>query len=165
MDSDQQTSTFVTASGGALADRMVDAAGRPMLLRSSGAARSRYYVSEGAAERIAADRLERHGVGLLQQLHLIDRTWLPVDVAKILRRIVVCPDCLVFQLDRPACITVWRASGHLRAHSTSADVLRLIETWLPQGVEIADAGWVLCLTVPRRTRSRKSRLISRVGQT
>jgi hypothetical protein len=160
MDSDQQTSRSVTAPGGAFAGVMVDAAGMPMSLRSSGTARSRYYVSHGSAERIAADRLERNAVALLQRLNLIGRIWFPEEIGQVLRRIVVCPDCLVFQLDRPACISVWRAHGRLRAHSSSADVLDLIAAWLPQGFEIADAGWVLCLTRPRRMRSRRPREIS-----
>jgi len=116
-----------------------------------------HYVSEGEAERIGAARVERNAVMLLQRLHLIGEGWRPRDLALILRRIVVCPDCLVFQLDRRACVAQWREQKRLPARAGMDEVLRAVASWLPEGCEMADVGWMLCLTSPRRSRPRRVR--------
>jgi hypothetical protein len=140
-----------TISGSILEGLLVDAAGKPMALRASRAARPRYYVSNEDGQRIAATRIERNVTDLLRRLRLAGGP--PHEVAKVLRRIVVCRDCLVYQLERRACVTRWRAQGLLSARPASADVLQLLGTWLPREYEVADVGWVLCLTV-RRPRTR-----------
>ncbi len=145
-----------------LSGLMVDAAGRPMVLRVPATARAvaqRVYISPPSAmpaERVGAARVERNVVVLLQHLHLLGETWSRHDVAQVLRRVVVFPDSLVFQLDRRACLAVWRARGRLQARSPFADVLRLIGTWLPPDLEISDVGWVLCIAARRRSRTRRT---------
>lgn len=156
MDSGQPISLLApeTMPGGALEGLLVDAAGRPMSLRASRVARPHYYVSEDDGQRIAATRIERNVVDLLQRLHLAGDVCEPLELIKVLRRIVVCRDCLVYQFERRACVSLWRAQGLLSARPASADVLRLLGPWLPRGYEIADVGWVLCLTSPRRSHPR-----------
>lgn len=145
-----------TISGGILEGLLLDAAGKPMSLRATRGARPRYYVSSEEEQRITATRIERNVVDLLQRLHLAAP---PHELGKVLRRIVVCHDSLVYQLERRACVTRWRAQGFLSARPASADVVGLLGTWLPRGFEVADVGWVLCLTSPRPRARRAERLV------
>ena len=119
------------------------------------AARPRHYVSVGEAERIDAKRVGRNAVQVLRRLYLMDES--DDRLPSLLRRIVVCPDCLVFQLDHRACIGHWRGQGRLPSRIAKDDLLRVISGWLPDGYAVADVGWVLCLTLPRRSRARRVR--------